>query len=117
MLTLLCTSGAFWGHETKGFQFTSILFQAISFVWQHICLLAFTIMIIHDLDKRKPANFEMKMLGYLFVIIGIVSLSHSWMNIVVGTAGIKEIIYLALGLLLNLWGIGIILKNQKHKNS
>ena len=70
-----------------------------------------------DRHKRKPARFEMKMLGYLFVTIGVISLSHAWINIVDETAGIREIVYLSIGLLSNLWGIGIILRNQRYKKT
>ncbi|MCF7807623.1 MAG: hypothetical protein K9M49_08555 [Candidatus Marinimicrobia bacterium] len=56
---------------------------------------------------------EDKKIGYLAIIVGVISLWEAWMNILEGKSDMLEIFFLSLGLVCSLFGIALLLQKKR----
>jgi len=55
---------------------------------------------------------EDKKIGYLALIVGVISLWEAWSNILEGKSDLIEVFFLSIGLVCSLFGIALLLQRK-----
>jgi hypothetical protein len=55
-------------------------------------------------------------IGYILLVIGLISLIEAWVSIVSHSATYTEVIFLFIGLVASLAGIALVLRSKSHLN-
>ena len=55
---------------------------------------------------------EDRKIGYLALMVGVISLWEAWQNILVGKSHLIEVFFLSLGLACSLFGIALLLQRK-----
>lgn len=55
---------------------------------------------------------EDKKIGYLALIVGVISLWEAWSNILEGKSDLIEVFFLSIGLVCSLFGVALLLQRK-----